>query len=215
MRLFKYSALLLSAFLMFVSCKKEELVPDNSVSNNQNAALKSGQMDGDVIPGKYIVVYKSNDASMPNLSSIPSYEAKVKVLKDHSSKFLTKHGISENVIGETYVSSLTAFVADLSEVEAEKLRKDPSVAYIEQDRIVNLELPTVSGISAEATQVIPWGVAKVGSASGAGKTAWIIDTGIDFSHPALVLDATKSKSFLGPGTNPQEIRNWRNSQNGC
>jgi subtilisin family serine protease len=50
--------------------------------------------------------------------------------------------------------------------------------------------------SSQSTQALPWGIKKTGSADGTGKTCWIIDTGIDFTHPDLNVDVTRSKSFL-------------------
>ncbi|MGZ5303722.1 MAG: protease inhibitor I9 family protein, partial [Bacteroidia bacterium] len=46
-----------------------------------------------------------------------------------------------------------------------------------------------------STQIISWGVTKVGGAGdGTGKTAWIIDSGIDPNHTDLNVDKTRSKS---------------------
>jgi subtilisin family serine protease len=46
-------------------------------------------------------------------------------------------------------------------------------------------------------QVTPWGVTAIGgSGSVSGKTAWIIDSGIDFNQPDLNVDQSRSKSFL-------------------
>ncbi|MFX8934004.1 S8 family serine peptidase, partial [Acinetobacter baumannii] len=43
----------------------------------------------------------------------------------------------------------------------------------------------------------PWGIARVnGGAAGTFATAWVIDTGIDFSHPDLNADLARSKSFV-------------------
>ncbi|MCB2407819.1 S8 family serine peptidase [Hymenobacter sp. BT178] len=55
------------------------------------------------------------------------------------------------------------------------------------------------GGSTQPGQVTPYGIARVGTGDGTGKTAWIIDTGIDLTHPDLNVDATRSKSFLTSG----------------
>jgi len=44
--------------------------------------------------------------------------------------------------------------------------------------------------------LVTWNINRVGYGDGIGKTAWIIDTGIDFDHPDLTVDATRSRSFI-------------------
>jgi hypothetical protein len=52
----------------------------------------------------------------------------------------------------------------------------------------------------QPAQTIPWGVTAVGGhLSGVGKTAWVFDTGIDFNHPELTVDQSRSRSFLTSG----------------
>lgn len=51
-------------------------------------------------------------------------------------------------------------------------------------------------------QDTPWGIARVGYASGVGKRAWVIDTGIQPDHPDLNVDTARSRSFLGRNTTP-------------
>ncbi len=55
------------------------------------------------------------------------------------------------------------------------------------------------------SDVIPWGVARVGGGINAvGKTAWIIDSGIDLTHPDLNVDVARSVSFLGETSTPND-----------
>ncbi len=44
--------------------------------------------------------------------------------------------------------------------------------------------------------MITWNIQRVGYGNGIGKKAWVIDTGIDFDHPDLTVDATQSRSFI-------------------
>jgi subtilisin family serine protease len=81
-------------------------------------------------------------------------------------------------------------------------KNNPNIEYCEQDQVVTAG-PTVQGqggVSAAATQPpqeTPWGIARVnGGAPGTYATAWVIDTGIDFTHPDLNVDTARSKSFL-------------------
>ena len=56
-----------------------------------------------------------------------------------------------------------------------------------------------------AVQCKPWGIARVnGGSSGAGKRAWVIDTGVDSDHPDLNVDTDLWKSFLIGNTSPED-----------
>lgn len=48
-----------------------------------------------------------------------------------------------------------------------------------------------------STQVIPWGVERVGYGDGTGKRVWIMDYGVDAKHPDLNVDTILSKNFFG------------------
>ncbi|MBY7785782.1 S8 family serine peptidase [Vibrio fluvialis] len=75
----------------------------------------------------------------------------------------------------------------------------PDIDYIEPDMLVQA-MPRGgkpsnggdTGSSAEPPQVIPWGVTFVGGprTPNSANKAWIIDTGIDASHPDLNVDAS-------------------------
>jgi subtilisin family serine protease len=92
----------------------------------------------------------------------------------------------------------SGFTTKLSAEQIASLKKDARVAYIEEDRMIK---PSLGGDVASSTintvQVTSWGTTKVGGSTDAtGKTAWIIDSGIDINHPDLNVDKTRSKSFL-------------------
>ncbi|EKO3518503.1 S8 family serine peptidase [Vibrio fluvialis] len=75
----------------------------------------------------------------------------------------------------------------------------PDIDYVEPDMLVQA-MPRGgkpsnggdTGSSAEPPQVIPWGVTFVGGprTPNSANKAWIIDTGIDASHPDLNVDAS-------------------------
>jgi len=51
----------------------------------------------------------------------------------------------------------------------------------------------------------PLGVTRVGGpGSGSGKTAWIVDSGIDLTHPDLNVDAASSTSLLASDSSPND-----------
>ena len=81
------------------------------------------------------------------------------------------------------------------------LRADPRVKIVEPDGIVTLDLPrdNVGGQARTGSggQQTSYGLARVGgSTNGAGKTAWIIDTGIDLDHPDLNTSRNCHVSFV-------------------
>lgn len=101
-----------------------------------------------------------------------------------------------------YGTALFGFAGTVPEGRLNALERDPRVAYVERDQPVTLAPPpgkgTGGGGDTSPSQTTPWGVTRVGgAASGAGKTAWIIDSGIDLDHPDLNVDVARSVDFTG------------------
>ena len=90
-----------------------------------------------------------------------------------------------------------------------KLQDDPSVKYVEENQVATLVQPDVKikkkPVPTPPSQSIPWGIARVnGGISGTGKTAWIIDTGVDIDHKDLNVDAGKGATFVIRTTSPDD-----------
>lgn len=87
---------------------------------------------------------------------------------------------------------------------------NPNIAYCEQDQVmatppIRIEAKPGGGGSTQPAQGTPWGIARVnGGGGGTFGTAWVIDSGIDLTHPDLNVDTARSRSFLGGTTNPQD-----------
>jgi subtilisin family serine protease len=86
---------------------------------------------------------------------------------------------------------------------ADRLRQDPRVLIVEEDGPVSLIFP-IDGLPRDkarpggggGAQTTPWGITRVGGAGdGTGKTAWIIDTGIDLDHPDLNTSRACHRNF--------------------
>ena len=86
--------------------------------------------------------------------------------------------------------------------DAEQLRILESldaVQLIEQDQTLSLVGSAIEkdpGLDHAKAQETPYGINRVGKASGQGKRAWILDTGIDLDHPDLDVNTQLSKSFV-------------------
>jgi subtilisin family serine protease len=143
---------------------------------------------GTGIEGDYIVVFK--DAVTDALG-----KADEKLLR-HGGKGKFK-----------YDRVLKGFAATLSPGAVAMLQADPDVAYIEQDGLVEAST-TQSGAT--------WGIDRIDQRSrplsgtytytstGAGVTAYIIDTGIQTSHPQFGGRAAAVYDAIGDGRNGQD-----------
>jgi subtilisin len=113
-------------------------------------------------------------------------------ISEVSRVILQRNKINSSAIKRIFQGEPGGFVAHLSNDEAARLRKDPSVKIVEPDRIVALG----TCFTVAEPRLVTWNVRRTGFGDGTGKTAWVIDTGIDFDHPDLTVDETRSKSFL-------------------
>jgi hypothetical protein len=94
----------------------------------------------------------------------------------------------------------TGFTAKLTEEQASQLQNNPNVERVERDAVVafgETTTTTTTTTTTSSTQTMDWGVSKVGGpVAVSGKTAWIIDSGIQLDHPDLNVDKARSRSFL-------------------
>ena len=130
---------------------------------------------------------------------------------------------SLNVIPEhKYGASIYGFsTKGVNPRKIAEIENDPRVAYVEVDQIIQLDAMEMTpeedegrrnlrgrrlvpspnrgrpggGGSTQPSQTTPWGITRVGGSSdGTGKTAWVIDSGIDLDHPDLNVDASRGYS---------------------
>jgi subtilisin family serine protease len=105
-------------------------------------------------------------------------------------------------VTHVYKNSIQGFAARMPLAAAERMAAaNPRIAFCEADQIVTNGKPGGGG-GTQPTEVVPWGVVRVngGTASGPFATAWVIDSGIDLTHPDLNVDTARSRSFLGGTT---------------
>jgi subtilisin len=174
--------LFILACAFILSCKKEN--NNSTTSNPDNCVSSRSSKAGNIIEGQYIVAYKP--------SSLDTRAMSTQRISQISEDVLQRNKISTAAVEKTFQGEPGGFVARLSVEEVMKLRNDEAVEAIEPDRIVALS----TCFTVAEPRLITWNVNRVGYGNGIGKTAWIIDTGIEFDHPDLTVDQTRSKSFI-------------------
>lgn len=172
----------------FVSCKKTDV---KSTENSDECVTTRGINNGTVIEGQYIVSYKNFD----NLQSTSTLRV-AQVSKD----VLADANISSSALRVSFAGDIRGFVAHLTPAEAVRLKGNSLIESVEPDRIIALS----TCFTVAAPSLITWNVAKVGYGNGIGKTAWILDSGIDFDHPDLNVDVARSKTFVDGTTSADD-----------
>jgi len=189
MHLRKTFLLFLTCAFLF-SCKKEK---SSSISDQpDNCVAQKSYKDGDVVEGQYIVAYKPSSL---DARAMASYRI-AQISKD----VLARNKISSSAIKKTFQGEPGGFIAHLSAREAAMLKNDVAIETIEPDRIIALS----TCFTVAEPRLITWNISRVGYGNGIGKTAWIIDTGIEFDHPDLTVDQARSKSFVNGVTSADD-----------
>jgi len=101
-------------------------------------------------------------------------------------------------VSHVYRTALQGFSAHISAQGMANMRaNNPSIAYCEQDQTVHADQGKPGGGGGGGGQQVPWGVTRVhgGVAAPAGARAWVIDSGIDGTHPDLNVNASLSRNF--------------------
>jgi subtilisin family serine protease len=152
-----------------------------------------GQVAGEKIAGSYICVFKQGSVSRGSAQAEANRAAQA--------------GGAQ--VTHVYSVALQGFAANAAPQAVERMQAaNPNIAYCEQDQIftippIRAAAPPSSGGSVQPAQETPWGIARVGGgAAGTFATAWVIDTGLDFTHPDLRVDTARSRSFLSRDTSP-------------
>ena len=180
-----------SVCAIFFSCKKDNNASPSS-SSKQPDCVDQHNLRSVAIDDQYIVAYK--------VSSLDAHISTVGRISERSREVLQRNKISSAVIETTFQGEPGGFIAHLSNDELARLQKDADIEAIEPDRIISLS----TCFTVAEPRLVTWNVERVGFGNGTGKTAWVIDTGIDFDHPDLIVDQTRSKSFVNGVTSADD-----------
>jgi subtilisin family serine protease len=159
------------------------------------AAPATGQIrlagTADAVAGSYIVVLKD--------SAVATKANRVAAVGDKSSSLARGYGAE---VRRTFGAALNGFEAGMSEAAAKRLAADPSVAYVEQNQRVSLletQTGATWGIDRIDQRARPLSTTYTYSTSASNVTAYIIDTGIKYTHTEFGTRARAGYDAVGSG----------------
>src|SRR5690242_5357010 len=122
----------LCAAIILAGCKKNDTVsaPKSNSAETDDCMQSAAVNNGDIIEGKYIILYKKNTEQSRGLDGVLS--------KEISENALARNNISKGALEKSFGGEQGGFIANLSKEEAAKLRNDESIEAIEPDRIISL-----------------------------------------------------------------------------
>ena len=174
---------LVAAIFFIVSCKKNNDSTGNSSGDDDDCVMRSSTGSGEIKASLYIVAFR------PVINSRTSSRIS---LDQVSKDVLQRNTIDVSALKTSFIGEPGGFIATMTPDQAEALRHDESIEVVEPDRVISLG----SCFTVVEPRLVTWNINRIGYGNGIGKTAWIVDSGIDFDHPDLAADQTRSRSFV-------------------
>ncbi len=200
--------LLLGVFTIMFSCKNEQATNPSQLDKAETMPL---------IRDQYIVLF-NNGFLTPSCFVTPAdldRETAGRMNEEYReqgiriiNQWLADNGISEDAVIDYYTDAVAGVALRIPESVANSLVRSREVSLVEQDR--EISLPPNEFVESEdnglRAQTTPCGITQAGgSADGSASTKWIwiVDTGIDLTHPDLNVEtsSTYAKSFVGGSAN--------------
>ena len=193
---------------LFLSCEAEEQITETQNLKNDSSVLQESQSQA--ISGQYIVTL--NEAASRSIKNDDSYKGRLANVNAFVNEMIAAPHMKSTSVKQVYGFAMTGFTATLSPEQLKSLQSDSRVASVEPDVMVKLSVAKEETTAMTfVAQNTPYGITRVnGGVDGTGKTAWIIDSGIDLDHPDLNVDVDRSRSFV-PGEPSPDDQNGHGS----
>lgn len=194
----------LALAMSIASCTKEEneVIGDHFENQQRLNQQNTSNEIAPIIPNKlldlsiaeeYIVMLKDNTFDIP---SNLDYESQTELVKNKIGSLLDLNSLGSIEPKKVFSFSILGFSARLTDAQKTLLTSLDVVQSIEPNVPVQAFITGAAVESSAAGQTIGYGAQRVGYASGVGKTAYVLDTGVDTDHPDLNVNISLSKSFV-------------------
>ncbi|NHM00513.1 S8 family peptidase [Flavobacterium difficile] len=207
-----------------MSCNNEK--NEQIVENPQQKITEPSSLEGKIIPNQYIVVLKDEviksararfewKANSTRESKAQEMEALNLIVEGELNNWLAKNNIPSTAVVFKHKTTFVGFTVNLAPDAFNTLKRNPSINFIECDRIEEIptfqveESKTGNATEAVLAQTTPCGITNAGGAATTVSTdrwVWVIDSGIDLDHPDLnvITNTTYAKTFATGTTTPDD-----------
>lgn len=212
-----FLALSASLTLFFVSCKKDNVATadfegiQELVAENPERLYVNEELG---VANQYIIMLKESylrpaildelpEASRPTTAEDRNANQR-QMVEAEVQRFIAEVDIPQEKVSAVFGHLISGFTAELTKAQLILLLNDPRVESIEQDMEVTVDdvLETNDTQAVDRAQTTPCGITRHGGAgngSGSSKWIWIVDSGIQTSHPDLnvITNSPYARSFVG------------------